>query len=170
MRIHISELDENSRQIHEQFMRKALEVAVSSYEEREVAIGCVIVHNNEIISNGGNKTNEQNDATRHAELVAFDKLEQNHPDDYLDLLRDSTLYVTCEPCIMCASAIKMLHIPRVVYGCLNDRFGGCGSVLDIHTDALMPKLNSYDCVYGVLEEEAIEMLRQFYGRPNPNTT
>ena len=111
-------------------------------------------------------------------IMSYYLIEQNFPiscslsrkdKDYHNTLKQSTLYVTCEPCIMCASAIKMLGVPLVVYGCLNDRFGGCGSVFNINTDTIMPKLASYDCVFGVLEEEAIEALRRFYGRPNPKT-
>ncbi|OHT02000.1 Cytidine and deoxycytidylate deaminase zinc-binding region family protein [Tritrichomonas foetus] len=168
-RKHISEFDEESRKIHEDYMRKALKVADDAFNEREVAVGCIIIYNDEIVAFGGNKTNAENDATRHAELVSFDMLKKNHPSNYLDIIHNSTLYVTCEPCIMCASAIKMMGVPKVVYGCLNDRFGGCGSVFDIHTEKVMPKLPSYDCIYGVLEEEAVEMLRRFYGRPNPKT-
>ena len=167
-RIHISELDEETRKTHEKYMRKALEAADSAFNEREVSVGCVIVHDGEIVATGCNKTNQMNDATRHAELVAFDMLKRKDK-DYHNTLKQSTLYVTCEPCIMCASAIKMLGVPLVVYGCLNDRFGGCGSVFNINTDTVMPKLASYDCVFGVLEEEAIEALRRFYGRPNPKT-
>ena len=168
-RIHISEIDETTRKKHEEYMRKALEVAQAAFDEREVAVGCIIVYNDEIIAHGGNKTNALNDATRHAELVSFKMLQESHPDDYLELLKKSTLYVTCEPCIMCASAIKMMGVPLVVYGCLNDRFGGCGSVFNINTNEVMPSLHSYDCIYGVLEEEAVEMLRMFYGRPTPKT-
>lgn len=168
-RIHISEIDETTRKKHEEYMRKALEVAQAAFDEREVAVGCIIVYNDEIIAHGGNKTNALNDATRHAELVSFKMLQESHPGDYLEMLKKSTLYVTCEPCIMCASAIKMMGIPLVVYGCLNDRFGGCGSVFNINTNEVMPSLHSYDCIYGVLEEEAVEMLRMFYGRPNPKT-
>ena len=150
-------------------MRMALDVAREAFDQREVAVGCIIVDKNgKIISSGGNQTNAKNDATRHAELVSFKKLKETEP-NYKEILKTSTLYVTCEPCIMCASAIKMVGIPVVVYGCKNERFGGCGSVFLINTDETMPSLHSYDCITGVLEEEAIEELRRFYGRPNPKT-
>lgn len=75
-----------------------------------------------------------------------------------DLARHCTLYVTCEPCIMCASAIAQLGLTRVVYGCRNDRFGGCGSILDL--------LGNCHVVGGVCEEEAVALLRSFYKREN----
>ena len=168
--IHISEIsDPEERAKHEKYMRMALKVADDAFNEREVAVGCVIIdENGEMITYGGNQTNAQNDATRHAELVSFRRLKDNRS-DYKEILKKSTLYVTVEPCIMCASAIKMMGIPLVVYGCKNDRFGGCGSVFSINSEEIMPSLPSYNCITGVLEEEAIEMLRRFYGRPNPKT-
>ena len=80
-----------------------------------------------------------------------------------DLAMHCTLYVTCEPCIMCASAIARLQIARVVYGCRNDKFGGCGSVLD-----LLPSAGGscQEVVGGVCEKEAVALLRSFYKREN----
>jgi tRNA-specific adenosine deaminase 2 len=126
----------------------------------------VIVHEGEIISAGSNRTNAENDATRHAELVAFDKVLER---GIQRMLTKSILFVTCEPCIMCASAIRMMGIPLVVYGCRNNRFGGCGSILSLYSTDVLPKLPSFDCVSGVLESEAIEELKKFYGRANPKT-
>ena len=161
--------DESEREKHLKYMRMALEVADEAFNQREVAVGCVIVdENGEVVTSGGNQTNAQNDATRHAELIAFEKLKENRK-DYKEVLKKSTLYVTVEPCIMCASAIKMMGIPLVVYGCKNEKFGGCGSVYPIHSDEIMPALHSYNCITGVLADEAIEALRRFYGRPNPKT-
>lgn len=167
--IDVSDLGKETRKIHEKYMRSALEVAHLAFNDREVTIGCILVYKDEIIATGYNETNKQNDATRHAELIAFEKIFQKYPSNYLDILKQTTLYVTCEPCIMCASAIKMMGIPLVVYGCKNDRFGGCGSVLSINTDDCMKKLEKYNCIKGVLEEEAIDELKRFYGRANPKT-
>ena len=161
--------DKEERERHEKYMRMALDVANQAFDAREVAVGCIIIDDKgEVITSGGNQTNARNDATRHAELVSFEKLKENRK-DYKEILKKSTLYVTVEPCIMCASAIKMMGIPLVVYGCKNERFGGCGSVYSIHSDETMPSLHPYNCITGVLEEEAIEALRRFYGRPNPKT-
>lgn len=155
--------------VHEGYMREALSYTKTAYDQLEVTIGCVIVHNAKIIAKGWNLTNQLNDATRHAELVAIDEYLKEHPNDY-KTLKESTLYVTCEPCIMCASALRMAGIGLVVYGCSNERFGGCRSVFKMNGSDCLNKLDSYDCIYGVLENEAIEVLKQFYGRPNPFTS
>ena len=161
--------DENERNKHIKYMRIALQQSDEAYNHREVAVGCIIVDKNgNVISTGYNEVNKDCDATRHAEIVSFKKL-QDSVKDYKEILKTSTLYVTCEPCIMCASAIKMMGVPFVVYGCKNERFGGCGSVYSINSKDIMGSLPSYNCISGVLENEAIEQLRRFYGRPNPKT-
>lgn len=163
-----TELTEEELHVHERYMNEALNVANNAFDEREVTIGCVIVHNNEIIAKGWNLTNQQNDATRHAEIIAMESYLREHPNDF-KTLKESTLYVTCEPCIMCASALKMAGIGLVVYGCKNERFGGCGSTFKINGCDYMNSLESYDCIFGILENKAIDILKKFYGRPNPNT-
>ncbi|KAG0588701.1 hypothetical protein KC19_2G262900 [Ceratodon purpureus] len=108
----------------------------------EVPVGCVIVKDGEVIGRGSNRTNETRNATRHAEMEAIDMVlclwQQSltaHSDNVsTEGFQQCDLYVTCEPCIMCASALSLLGFRKVYYGCGNDRFGGCGSVLDIHTD------------------------------------
>jgi tRNA-specific adenosine deaminase 2 len=162
----VDELDPETRGIYEEYMREALKVADSALSAREVPIGCVIVHGPKIIAKGYNLTNAENDATRHAELVAFGKLAKSNQ---LDVLKQSILCVTCEPCIMCASAIRMMGVPLVIYGCKNPRFGGCGSVLNLASPEMLQSLPPYDTVSGVLEADAVEALQRFYGRPNPNT-
>ncbi|GAX17891.1 tRNA-specific adenosine deaminase 2 [Fistulifera solaris] len=82
---------------------------------------------------------------------------QHPPDD----LSQCHLYVTCEPCIMCAAALARMKIGRVVFGCRNDKFGGCGSILHVHQED-----NGYPIVSGVLEHEAIALLRSFYSQEN----
>ena len=87
-----------------------------------------------------------------------------------DIFRHCQLYVTCEPCIMCAAALSSVRIGRVVFGCKNDRFGGCGSLLHLHkaeeTDGAGGKSLGYEIKTGVLEEEAVQLLRSFYDREN----
>lgn len=100
-------------------------------------MGCVIVYQNQVIGTGRNQVNETKNATRHAELVAIDQVKtwcMSKCLSFEDVLHDCCLYVTVEPCIMCAAALRFLDIPRVVFGCANERFGGCGSILNIHTD------------------------------------
>ena len=86
-----------------------------------------------------------------------------------DILRGCELYVTVEPCIMCAAALARIGIKRVYYGCRNDKFGGNGSILSCHSlESMSSDLDtSYHVVPGVLENEAVELLREFYSRGNP---
>lgn len=146
-------------------MKAALEEAKAALLGGEVPVGCVIIDTTtkKIISRGHNLTNETNDATRHCEFIAIERL-----------IKDATtsidwanrrLYVTVEPCVMCAAALRIVGLTNVVYGCGNDRFGGCASVLDVHSiesDVLPP----LDVTSGVLREDAIKLLQEFYERGN----
>ncbi|KAG0588702.1 hypothetical protein KC19_2G262900 [Ceratodon purpureus] len=124
------------------FMKLAFAEAKGALARLEVPVGCVIVKDGEVIGRGSNRTNETRNATRHAEMEAIDMVlclwQQSltaHSDNVsTEGFQQCDLYVTCEPCIMCASALSLLGFRKVYYGCGNDRFGGCGSVLDIHTD------------------------------------
>ncbi|ELR15603.1 cytidine and deoxycytidylate deaminase zincbinding region domain containing protein [Acanthamoeba castellanii str. Neff] len=131
-----------------------------------------------VIATGYNKTNERRDATLHAEVVAIgkimDQLRQSADQDprplrtrWTELFAESELFVTCEPCIMCAGALLHAGIGKVYFGCSNERFGGCGSVLRLH-DQSFPGLAGYPCVSGLFVEEAIQLLKQFYLDGNPN--
>eukprot|EP00474_Spongospora_subterranea_P003580 CRZ04038.1 hypothetical protein [Spongospora subterranea] len=88
-------------------------------------------------------------------------------EDYqgLDMFRNCTLYVTCEPCIMCASLLSQIRIKKVYFGCFNERFGGNGSVYSVH-DSVGDF--GYEVVSGVRQDRAIELLKAFYGAGNPN--
>ena len=92
-------------------------------------------YNNSTIGTGCNDVNRTKNATRHAEIIAIEEVRNycktNHLDEGL-VFSKSILYVTTEPCIMCASALRLVGVKNIVYGCPNPRFGGCGSVLDIH--------------------------------------
>lgn len=101
----------------------------------EVPVGCVFVKGDTAIARARNRTNEWRNATLHAELEAIDHLLPDNPAP----LSEITLYVTVEPCVMCASALRQIGIGRVVYGCGNERFGGCGSVVDVHDSYVSPR-------------------------------
>ena len=111
-----------------------------------------------IIASASNKTNITSNATRHAELVAYDRFMASRCNK--DILR-CELYVTVEPCIMCAAALARIGIKRVYYGCRNDKFGGNGSILSCHSlESMSSDLDtSYHVVPGVIENEAVELLR-----------
>lgn len=146
------------------WMKVALEQAEEALSAKEVPVGCVFVKNGEIVAKARNRTNEWHNATLHAELAAIDQFIHKEPLPYNDI----TLYVTVEPCIMCASALRQLGIGKVIYGCGNDRFGGCGSILDINTTPKLDSHDEYDAYGGYFREEAIMMLRRFYLTQNSN--
>ncbi|ANZ75052.1 BA75_02793T0 [Komagataella pastoris] len=160
---------------HFKFMEKALDAAQIALNELEVPIGCVFVYRNKVIAQGSNKTNATSCGINHAEMQAIDKIIAKHQ-NYKEILPLTDLYVTVEPCIMCASALRQLGIRRVFFGCANDRFGGNGSVLTIHSDKLNNKLDSsiYPVYPGIYAKEAVTLLRRFYlnqneKSPNPQT-
>ncbi|XP_044025131.1 tRNA-specific adenosine deaminase 2 isoform X1 [Siniperca chuatsi] len=118
----------------EKWMASAFDMAKDALESGEVPVGCLMVYNDEVVGKGRNEVNETKNATRHAEMVALDQLLDWCRRSNLDVssvCQRTALYVTVEPCIMCAAALRLLNIPAVVYGCRNERFGGCGSVLNV---------------------------------------
>ncbi|POM63490.1 tRNA-specific adenosine deaminase [Phytophthora palmivora] len=117
---------------HEYFMREALLEGEKALTRAEVPVGCVFVYKGEIIARASNLVNELYNATMHAEIVAIESIAATYGDEANVVLANCTLYVTCEPCIMCASALAHVSIKCVYFGCHNDRFGGCSSVLNLH--------------------------------------
>ena len=151
-------------------MMLAIEQGNAALEAGEVPVGCVIAMpgsdgSDLVVAEGHNLTNAAKDGSRHAELVAIDKLLLGDAGAFAveDFAR-CDLFVTCEPCIMCAAAIAMVGIRRVYFGCRNPRFGGCGSVLAIHGSACCH--TSYEVHPGISEDTGVALLRSFYERPN----
>ncbi|XP_072906528.1 tRNA-specific adenosine deaminase 2 isoform X3 [Hemitrygon akajei] len=110
-------------------------------------------------------------ATRHAEMVAIGHVLEwcrQKGMRWQEVFKETVLYVTVEPCIMCAAALRLLNIPLVVYGCRNERFGGCGSVLNVPADNLQRTGAPFQCIGGYRAEEAVELLKTFYKAENPN--
>ncbi|EEH59093.1 uncharacterized protein MICPUCDRAFT_15135 [Micromonas pusilla CCMP1545] len=157
----------------ERHMRAALAEATAALDRWEVPVGCVLVLDNEIVARGSNRTNERRNGTRHAEFEAIDALLAAHANDAnAARFEDCVLYVTCEPCIMCAGALSLLGCRAVVYGCGNDKFGGNGSILSDGGDAAASNgargaRRTYPSVGGLFAEDAVELLRRFYVRGNP---
>ncbi|OLL24048.1 tRNA-specific adenosine deaminase 2 [Neolecta irregularis DAH-3] len=153
------------------FMNLAVEQAKAAMSVSEVPVGCVFVHNNKVIASGFNETNASLNGTRHSEFVAVDKILKEYR---REIFHETILYVTVEPCIMCASALKILGIKKVVFGCENYRFGGNGSVLSVHNGYELCRRYSnvfregrYEVIGGVMKETAIELLQTFYEAGNP---
>ncbi|KAI0643642.1 cytidine deaminase-like protein [Trametes meyenii] len=156
---------------HMEWMKCAMDMAEEALSAQEVPVGCVFVRDNKIIARARNRTNQLRNATRHAELEAIDEIladKQLTPAVTIYPLSETTLYVTVEPCIMCASALRQMGIKEVFYGCENDRFGGCGSVLGVNNVLPHPKHPGYHAVGGYLRDEAIMILRRFYITENTN--
>ncbi|KAL2082808.1 hypothetical protein ACEWY4_022626 [Coilia grayii] len=155
----------------QRWMAAAFDLATEALENGEVPVGCLMVYRENVLGKGRNEVNDTRNATRHAEMVTFDQvLEWCHSNnlDVKEVCAQSTLYVTVEPCIMCSSALRLLNIPLIVYGCGNERFGGCGSVLNIASDNDLLTGSSFKCISGHRAEEAVEMLKRFYKQENPN--
>ncbi|OJD39953.1 trna specific adenosine deaminase [Diplodia corticola] len=155
-------MDED-RAHHERFMREALHMAELALATDETPVGCVFVRDGRVIGRGMNDTNRSLNGTRHAEFVAISQILAEHP---ASVLRDTDLYVTVEPCVMCASALRQFGIRAVYFGCWNDRFGGTGGVLNIHSDPSPSVDKPYPVYGGIFREDAIMLLRKFYVQEN----
>mgnify|MGYP000159852827 CR=1 FL=1 len=145
------------KSVEEKYMKEALKQAKKAYALGEVPIGCVIVHEGKIIGRGYNRRNTDKNTLAHAEITAINKASKVIGDWRLE---ECTLYVTLEPCQMCAGAIVQARIPRVVIGSRNPKAGCAGSILDLlHVPAFNHQVELEE---GVLQEECSEMLTSFF--------
>ena len=143
--------------LDETWMRRALELARAAAARGEVPVGAVIVRNGAVLGEGSNRTIEDSDPTAHAEVVAIRAAAVLEGDWRL---LDTTLYVTLEPCTMCAGAIVLARIPRVVFAAYDPKAGMGGSIENLLQDA---RLNHRCSVTpGVLADEASAMLKDFF--------
>lgn len=139
------------------YMRAALREAKKAYALGEVPIGCVIVYEGKIIGRGYNRRNTDKSTLAHAEITAIRKASRKIGDWRLE---GCTLYVTLEPCQMCAGAIVQARIPRAVMACMNPKAGCAGSVLNILD---MTEFNhQVEVTRGILEEECSTLLKTFF--------
>ena len=145
------------RKERERFMRQAITQAKKAEKLMEVPIGCVIVYEGKVIARGYNRRNTDKNTLSHAELNAIRKASKKLGDWRLE---GCTLYVTLEPCQMCAGAIVQARIPEVVMGCMNPKAGCAGSILNILE---MPQFNhQVKVTRGILETECSQMLKTFF--------
>ncbi|XP_053991673.1 uncharacterized protein LOC128883394 isoform X2 [Hylaeus volcanicus] len=177
------------------FMEEALKEAKIGLQMGEVPVGCVLVYRQGIVARRHNRCNFLCNAARHCELEVIDDffetqqdslcpLESTHhettsvPQNYvppfvnskkIQMLQDCDLFVTCEPCIMCAVALRFLRIRHVYFGCNNEHFGGCGSVISV-SNQLLKELPILPITSGILAHKAVEYLQLFYAIGNPNGT
>lgn len=149
--------EEAQRKEDEKFMREALRQAKKAAKLSEVPIGCVLVKDGTVIARGYNRRNTDKTTLAHAEIAVIKKASKVLKDWRLE---DCTLYVTLEPCPMCAGAIVQARIPRVVAGCMNPKAGCAGSVLNLfHVPGLNHKV---DFKKNVLEKECSDLLQEFF--------
>lgn len=141
----------------ERYMKEAIKQAKKAAAIEEVPIGCVIVYGDKIISRGYNKRNLKKNTLAHAEIIAMNKASRVIGDWRLE---DCTLYVTLEPCPMCAGAIVQARVPKVVIGSMNPKAGCAGSVLNVlQTEGFNHRV---EVETGVLGDECSEMLSSFF--------
>lgn len=136
----------------EYYMRKALEEAKLAFQEDEVPVGCIIVCNNKIVARAHNLTERLNDVTAHAEMQAITAAANLLGGKYLT---ECVLYVTVEPCVMCAGAIAWAQVTKVVWGTRDEKRG----YSNINQQVLHPKTQ---VVSGVLEAESSELMKRFF--------
>ncbi len=142
---------------HEYWMRHALTLAKRAWDEREVPVGAVLVHNNRVIGEGWNRPIGRHDPTAHAEIMALRQgglVMQNYR------LIDATLYVTLEPCVMCAGAMIHSRIGRVVFGARDAKTGAAGSLMDVlHHPGMNHRV---EITEGILADECAALLSDFF--------
>ena len=142
--------------MHEEYMTKALALAREAAAAGEVPVGCVIVRDGEIVGRGRNRREEKQSTISHAEIEAITQANEVLGSWRLD---DCTLYVTLEPCPMCAGAIINARIPKVYYGARDDVMGACGGVLNLFMEDFP---NRPALVGGILAEDCRLVLREFF--------
>jgi tRNA(adenine34) deaminase len=141
------------------YMQQALAEANAAAAEGEVPVGAVLVQGGQVIATGHNRRERDGDPTAHAEMIAL-RSGARHVGGWR--LLDTTLYVTLEPCPMCAGALVNARVGRVVYGCDDPKAGALHSLFAIATD---PRLNHrLEVVAGVLADECAAVLRRFFGQ------
>lgn len=144
-------------------MRLALKEAEAAFSEDEVPVGAILVMDSRIIASAHNRKESENDPTAHAELIV---LRKGAAELYNWRLTGATLYVTKEPCVMCAGAMVNARLTRLVYGCKDIRYGAVASQYQIASDA---RLNHrIDVLSGILEDECSDILKKFFKMRRPS--
>lgn len=142
---------------HYKFMRRAINLANIAYDKDEIPVGALIVKDNQIVGKGYNQTEMLKDPTAHAEMIAISSACATLDNKYLI---DCTLYVTLEPCPMCAGALVWSKIKRIVYGAMDPKAGACGTIFNIASNN---KLNrKAEVIQGILESDCSLLLKKFF--------
>ena len=155
----------DNRQSDESYMRDALRLAVKAYEADEVPVGAIVVRAGRIIGRAYNQIELLKDATAHAEMLALTQAEAVVADWRLI---DCDLYVTKEPCVMCAGALVHVRIRRLIFGCADPRSGAAGGIINLLQH---PALNHHcEITSGVLQNECVAILQDFFQKKRASKT
>ncbi len=147
----------------ELYMKEALKEAQKAYKELEIPVGCIIVKDGKIIARAHNQKEKKKDTTKHAEIIAIQKASKKLKAWRLE---NCEMYVTLEPCSMCAGALIQSRIKKVYIGTMDEKTGSCGSVLNLLEDY---KFNHHvECETGILEEECKKILKDFFAELRKN--
>ena len=150
---------------HEQYMRQAIEAAKIAQENGDVPIGAVVVYENQVIGRAYNQREQLKDPTAHAEIIALTQAAA-----FIESwrLHGCTMFVTLEPCAMCAGALVLGRLDRLVYGCSDPKAGACGSLYNIVQDE---RLNHrLEITSGVLADECAKLLQDFFRQKRPGNS
>lgn len=148
---------------HERWMEFAFKEAEQAYKRKEVPVGAIVLYENRIIGRGYNQTETLRDPTAHAEIIAITAAASQLDNHRLE---NCTLYVTLEPCAMCAGAIVLARIPTLVFGTHDPKAGACGTLYNIVQDE---RLNHrVELVKGVLEAKCGAILKDFFSKIRTN--
>lgn len=142
---------------HQQFMHKAFQLAEQAYDEDEIPVGAVIVKNDHIVGRGYNQTERLTDVTAHAEILAISAACSTLDNKYL---KGCTLYVTLEPCPMCAGALVWSKIDRIVFGATDAKSGACGSVYNLASN--QKSNHQIEIIQGIMEQDCEWLLKKFF--------
>ncbi len=141
------------------FMKEALKEAQKAYDEGEVPIGAVAVFKNQVIGRGHNQTERLQDPTAHAEMLAITAAANSLRSWRL---KDVEVYCTVEPCVMCAGALVLARVKRIIFAARDEKFGGCGSVLNVVNEEQLN--HQIEVTEGVLEGQSISLLKSFFAK------
>ena len=141
----------------EYFMKEAIKEAKKAYQKNEVPVGAVVVKNNEIVARGHNIKETKKDTTKHAEIIAIQKASKKMNAWRLE---DCTMYVTLEPCTMCAGAIIQARLKRLIIGTMDKKTGACGSVLNLIDDYEFN--HKVELETGIMETECRQIMKDFF--------
>lgn len=159
----MSTTDQPIWQVHQRFMAKALQLAEQAYEEGEIPVGAIVVYNDQIVGKGYNQVERLKDPTAHAEMIAISAACDTLDNKYLT---DATLYVTLEPCPMCAGALVWSKVGKVVFGASDPKAGAGGSLFNILENEGLN--HQPEIIQGILEHDSEFLLKSFFSSKRLN--